>query len=83
MSCLDPSSRTHGANELNQLTSDSKFKSTLALLYELLNTIHGAVPQIVAYQDSTTPEITQTLALPISISDKLLEAADQLGGLEK
>lgn len=75
--------RENGACELHQLAADLRFQSVLTLLYELRNTIHGAAPQVIAYQDNSNPRITHTLALVSPISEKLLKAAGDLDGIEE
>lgn len=75
--------RENGATELYRLCSGLRYQSILTVLYELRNTIHGAAPQVIAYQDKSVFQPTHTIALPNSISDKLLKAARELGGVEE
>lgn len=68
-----------GAHELHKLSSSEKFRSLLTLLYEPRNTIHGAALKIFTYKQARGPQHT-LIAVPQTIEQQLLEAAEQLGG---
>ncbi len=75
--------RENGATELYRLCSSLRYQSILTSLYELRNPIHGAAPRVIAYQDKSVFQPTHTIALPSSISGRLLEAARELGGAKE
>ncbi len=75
--------KENDAKQLFELTSSVKFQCVLTLLYELRNTIHGAAPRDIVFQDYRFSSPNHKLELPDTISDKLLIAAKELGGTEK
>lgn len=70
--------KVNNANELYEQTSSSNFQSVLTLLYELRNTIHGAAPRAIIFQDNSISQATHMLELPNSISEQLLKATREL-----